>query len=112
MTVLRPAQGWQIERIATHPGAVLSEDFLLPLHMSVNQLAIETGMPPSRVGEILHGRRSISSDTALRLGRLLGTSPEFWLNLQSAHNLSKTRLEMESTILRDIQPLNPKAVEA
>jgi addiction module HigA family antidote len=69
-------------------------------------------MPATRVGEILHGRRGISTDTALRLARYFGTSPEFWLNLQAAHDLSKARLELEKVIERDVEPLKLDAIGA
>lgn len=104
MPIKRPATGWRVERPTTHPGTVLREDFLIPMEISANHLALQTRMPATRVGEILHGRRSITTDTALRLSRYFGTSAEFWLNLQSAHDLSKARLEIESTILRDVEP--------
>ncbi len=80
--------------------------------MSANHLALRTRMPATRVGEILHGRRSVSTDTALRLARFFGTSAEFWLNLQAAHDLSKARLERESAIERDIEPLKLEAINA
>jgi addiction module HigA family antidote len=80
--------------------------------ISANRLALRTRMPATRVGEILHGRRGISADTALRLARYFGTSPEFWLNLQAAHDLSKARLELEKTIERDVQPLKMEAMGA
>jgi len=66
-------------------------------------------MPPTRVGEILHERRSVSPDTALRFARFFGTSAEFWLNLQAAHDLSKARCEHESTIKREIKPIKMKS---
>lgn len=105
MTVVRPASGWRIEGVTTHPGVILNEDFLKPLGMSAHHLALRTRMPPTRVGEILHERRGVSPDTALRLARYLGTSAEFWLNLQAAYDLSKARLELESSIERDVEPL-------
>jgi addiction module HigA family antidote len=79
--------------------------------ISANQLALRTRMPATRVGEILHGRRGISADTALRLARYFGTSPEFWLNLQAAHDLSKARLELEKVIERDVEPLKLEAMQ-
>ncbi len=109
MTIMRPAAGWRVARVTTHPGAVLSEDFLKPMGISANHLALRTRMPPTRVGEILHERRGVSPDTALRLARYFGTSAEFWLNLQAAHDLSKARLELESTIERDVEPLQLEA---
>ena len=110
MTIGRPASGWRIKRVTTHPGVVLREDFLTPLGMSANQLALQTRMPPTRVGEILHARRSVSPDTALRLARFFGTSAEFWLNLQAAHDLSKARFELESSIKREIKPIKLKSL--
>jgi addiction module HigA family antidote len=110
MTIRRPVSGWNIEGITTHPGVVLSEDFLAPMGISANHLAMRTRMPATRVGEILHGRRGISTDTALRLARYFGTSAEFWLNLQAAHDLSKARLELQKTIERDVEPLKLDAM--
>jgi addiction module HigA family antidote len=89
---------------------VLSEDFLVPMGISANHLAMRTRMPATRVGEILHGRRGISTDTALRLTRFFGTSAEFWLNLQAAHDLSKARLELQKMIERDVEPLKLDAM--
>jgi addiction module HigA family antidote len=112
MTITKPATGWRPERVTTHPGTILREDFMVPLGMSANHLALRTRMPPTRVGEILHGRRGVSTDTALRLARYFGTSAEFWLNLQAAHDLSKARLELESAIERDVEPLQREAIGA
>ena len=100
----------EFEGITTHPGVVLSEDFLVPMGISANHLAMRTRMPATRVGEILHGRRGISTDTALRLARFFGTSAEFWLNLQAAHDLSKARLELQKMIERDVEPLKLDAM--
>ncbi len=110
MTIRRPVTGWHVADITTHPGVVLREDFLAPMRISANHLALRTRMPATRVGEILHGRRGVSTDTALRLARYFGTSAEFWLNLQAAHDLSKARRELEKTIERDVEPLNPEAM--
>lgn len=70
-----------------HPGEHLLEDFLKPLGMSRNEVAREIRVPPQRISEIVQGRRSITADTALRLARFFGTTPEFWLNLQSRYDL-------------------------
>ena len=105
MTIERPATGWRVQAVTTHPGVILQEEFLKPMAISANQLALRTSMPPTRVGEIVHGRRSVSPDTALRLARYFGTSAEFWLNLQSAYNLSKARKELERAIERDVEPM-------
>ncbi|ADW70644.1 HigA family addiction module antitoxin [Granulicella tundricola] len=101
----RPTTGWRIQGITTHPGAVLREDFMAPIALTANQLALRTRMPATRIGEILHERRSVSPDTALRLARCFGTSPEFWLNLQAAHDLSKARLASETIIEKEVEPL-------
>jgi addiction module HigA family antidote len=67
-----------------HPGETIREDFLKPLGMSVNKLALELRVPATRMAEIAHGRRGISADTALRLARYFNTTPKFWLNLQAS----------------------------
>jgi addiction module HigA family antidote len=69
-------------------------------------------MPATRIGEILHERRAVSPDTALRLARFFGTSAEFWLNLQAAHNLSKIRCESGRAIQREVEPLERDAISA
>jgi len=91
-------------RITTHPGEVLRKEFLEPLGLSVNALAIALRVPATRIGAIVKEQRSVSADTALRLGRFFGTSPEFWINLQSMHDLTKTRLQSGKLIERDVRP--------
>ena len=103
MTINRPASGWNLTRVTTHPGEMLREEFLLPLGMSQNALAMKIRVPATRIGEIVHGKRAISPDTALRLARFFGNSPEFWLNLQQMHDLSKARLESGAAIERDVE---------
>jgi addiction module HigA family antidote len=71
-----------------HPGEILTEEFLAPIAVTKNQLAIALGVPASRIDQIAKGRRSISADTAVRLALYFGNSPEFWLNLQSSYDLS------------------------
>ena len=70
-----------------HPGEVLLHDFLDGLGLSQYRLAHDITVPPRRINEIVHGKRAISADTALRLARYFGTSPQFWLNLQSRYDL-------------------------
>jgi addiction module HigA family antidote len=70
-----------------HPGETLREDFLKPLGLSANRLSIELRVPVTRVNDILLGRRAISADTALRLARYFGTTPQFWTNLQANYDL-------------------------
>lgn len=91
-------------RVTTHPGEVLSEEFLKPLGMSVNALALALRVPATRIGAIVKGERSVTADTALRLARFFGTSPEFWMNLQAMHDLTKARLENGTAIERDVRP--------
>jgi addiction module HigA family antidote len=106
MTIDRPATGWKLQRVTTHPGEMLREEFLIPLGISQNALAIKLRVPATRIGEIVKGKRAITPDTALRLARFFGNSPEFWLNLQQMHDLSKARLELKKTIERDVEVFN------
>jgi addiction module HigA family antidote len=82
-------------RLRSHPGEILREEFLEPLGMSARALATEIGVPPNRLTEIAAGRRTVSADTAIRLGRYFGTDPRFWLNLQAAYDLSKAQAEVD-----------------
>jgi antitoxin HigA-1 len=91
-------------RVTTHSGDVLSEEFLKPLGMSVNALALALRVPATRIGAILKGERSVTADTALRLARFFGTSAEFWITLQATHDLTKARMESGGTIERDMRP--------
>jgi addiction module HigA family antidote len=91
-------------RVTTHPGEVLSEEFLKPLGLSVNALAIALRVPATRIGAIVKGERSVTADTALRLARFFGTSAEFWITLQATHDLTKTRLQSGVAIKRDVRP--------
>jgi len=90
---------------AITPGEILAEEFLHPLGLSQNQLARAIDVPVARVNDIIHGRRGISADTALRLGRLFGTTAEFWLNLQSRHDLKVARQAKGAQIERSVAPL-------
>jgi addiction module HigA family antidote len=91
-------------RVTTHPGEILAEEFLKPLGLSVNALAMALRVPATRIGAIVKGERSVTADTALRLARFFGTSPEFWINLQAMHDLTKTWRESGSAIERDVNP--------
>ena len=91
-------------RVTTHPGDVLNEEFLRPLDMSVKALAMALRVPATRIGAIVKGERSVTADTALRLARFFGTSPEFWMNLQAMHDLTKARRESGGKIRRDVRP--------
>jgi addiction module HigA family antidote len=87
-----------------HPGEVLMEDFIKGFGITQNRLAVAIGVPPRRINEIVHGKRSITADTALRLARYLGTSAQFWLNLQDQYNLDIEEDQIQAE-LDAIQPL-------
>lgn len=87
-----------------HPGRTISEDVLKPLGMSVNALARQLHIPATRLNEIVRARRGISADTALRLARYLGTTPQFWLNLQSAYDLKMAESEKGGAIRQQVHP--------
>ncbi len=90
-----------------HPGEVLKEEFLIPLGMSTNSLAVHIGVPSQRMYEIIAGKRGISMDTALRLARLFGTSHEFWLGLQDLHELQAAEDQgLLERIAREVRPLH------
>jgi antitoxin HigA-1 len=80
------------ERIATHPGEVLLEEYIKPLALTQAALAKELGISTNRLNELVKGKRGITADTALRLSRRFRTSAEFWMNLQSAYELTEARL--------------------
>ena len=83
-----------------HPGEILLEEFLAPLEISQYRLAATIGVPARRINEIVHGKRSITPDTALRLSRALGTSDRFWLNLQNRYDLDVALLGHEAELDR------------
>ncbi len=87
-----------------HPGEILAEEFLAPLEISQNRLAVAIGVPPRRINEIVHGKRRITADTALRLARYFGTTDRFWLNLQNRFDL-ETEKDQLGTALDRIEPL-------
>src|SRR5262245_30840088 len=91
-------------RVTTHPGEVLSEEFLVPLGMSVHALALALRVPATRIGAVVKGGRAVTADTALRLSRFFGTSAEFWMNLQAMHDLTKARMQSGREIERDVRP--------
>src|SRR3954467_8340899 len=95
-----------------HPGEVLLEEFLKPLDISQYRLAKSMSVPPRRVNEIVLGKRSVSADTALRLGRYFGTSEQFWLNLQTEYDLDVEKdrlgLRLESEVVQLFPPEQKK----
>jgi addiction module HigA family antidote len=88
-----------------HPGEVLLEDFLKPLGISQYRLAKEMKVYPRKINEIVHGKRAVTADTALRLSRYFGTSAELWMNLQALYDLEKTRDEIEEQLEKEVTPL-------
>src|SRR3989442_12024072 len=88
-----------------HPGEILREDFMKPLGISMNKMAIDLNVPVTRIAEIVHERRGITPDTALRLGRSFNTSARFWLNAQSAYELEAAQDELRRTMERDASTL-------
>jgi antitoxin HigA-1 len=91
-------------RVTTHPGEVLREEFLGPLGLTVNALATALRVPANRIGGIVKGERSVTPDTAIRLGRYFGTTAEFWLNLQTMHDLTTAQVEHGAEIDQDVRP--------
>jgi antitoxin HigA-1 len=87
-----------------HPGEVLMEEYLEPLGVTQHRLAIAIGVPPRRINEIVHGKRRITADTALRMARYFGTSERFWMNLQGRYDLEVERDRLVDT-LEEITPL-------
>jgi len=89
----------------THPGEVLMEEFLRPMGISQYRLAKDISVPPRRINEIVHGDRCITADTALRLGRYFGVSPQFWLNLQSHFDLAQEEDRIGDRLAREVHAL-------
>ncbi|MEJ2588232.1 MAG: HigA family addiction module antitoxin [Deltaproteobacteria bacterium] len=81
-----------------HPGEILIEDFLAPMGISQYRLAKDMSVPPRRINEIVHGKRSITADTALRLGKFFNMSPQFWMNLQTRYDLEITEDLLEDRL--------------
>ncbi len=90
-------------RVKTHPGEVLREEFMIPLGLSARALGEAIGVPANRLSEIARCRRDVSADTAIRLGRYFDNDPRFWLNLQTAHDLSK------AAVMHDYSRISPHA---
>jgi len=88
---------------SVRPGKILLEEFLKPMGISQTKLALVIGVPPRRINEIVQGKRRISPDTALRLGRYFGTSPYFWLNLQMDYDLDIAEYKLGEKLKRDIR---------
>ena len=92
-----------------HPGEILSAEFLAPKGISQSQAARAIGVPPRRINEICLGKRGITPDTALRLGRYFGVAAEFWMNLQQRHDLEVRRHQIAKELNRSIRPHSTRA---
>ncbi|MDX2312849.1 MAG: HigA family addiction module antitoxin [Gammaproteobacteria bacterium] len=87
-----------------HPGEILREEFLKPMGISINRLARDIVVPPGRISEIVNGKRGITADTALRLARFFGTSPEVWLGLQAEYDLRVAKQAIGEEIEKRVHP--------
>ncbi len=103
MSIMRPEGGWVITRPPVHPGEMLREEFLKPLGISIDGLALELHVPVTRISQIVNERRGITADTALRLAQHFGTSADFWMNLQKDYELLLTRKKSLRTIERQVR---------
>ena len=88
-----------------HPGEILMDEFLHPMGISQYRLAKDISVPPRRINEIVHGKRSITADTALRLGRFFTMSPQFWLNLQNRYDLEITEDQLDNRLDKEVHVL-------
>jgi addiction module HigA family antidote len=88
-----------------HPGEVLLEEFLKPMALSQHQLALMMRVAPQKFNDIVHGKRGITAETALRLARVLGTTPEFWMGLQSQYDLETVQEALGSRLQKEVTPL-------
>ncbi len=92
-----------------HPGEILLEEFLKPMGISQYRLAKDISVSPRRINEIVHGKRAITADTALRLGRFFGMAPQFWLNLQNRYDLEVTEDMLVGRLDKEVHALNSHA---
>ena len=86
-----------------HPGEILLEDFLKPMNISQYYVAKSIGVPPRRINEIVHGKRAITADTALRLGRFFNMEAQFWMNLQSRYDLEVAKENLSERLEKEVQ---------
>jgi addiction module HigA family antidote len=97
---------------AIHPGEILRAEFMEPLQLSMNRLALDLRVPVTRIAEIVHERRGITPDTALRLARYFNTSAAFWMNLQTAYDLEVAEDKLSRTIEREVRPASMAAANS
>ncbi len=91
--------------LPVHPGEVLLEDFMKPLGLSQYRVAVDIGVSPLRINQIVHGKRAITADTALRLARYFGTTPGIWLRLQARYDLEVAQEQLAERIVREVKVL-------
>lgn len=94
-----------------HPGEILFLEFMEPLGLSQNRLAVALGVPPRRINEIVNGKRGITADTAVRLATYFGTTEQFWMNLQSQFELESVHATTRRSIIKDIRPHDRKRMQ-
>jgi len=93
--------------VPIHPGEILNEDFLLPIGISQYRLAKDTSVPPRRINEIVHGKRAVTANTALRLSKYFGTSERFWLNIQATYDLEMEKDRLGKRLEQEVQVYSP-----
>jgi antitoxin HigA-1 len=98
--------------VRPHPGEILFEEYMQPMALSANALALALRVPANRILDIAKQKRGVTADTAMRLARYFNTSAQFWLNMQQSHDLSKARLEVGAKIERDVNPRELAGQEA
>jgi antitoxin HigA-1 len=95
-----------------HPGEILQEEFLKPLGLSMNALALDLHVPVTRIADIVHERRAVTPETALRLAQYFNTTPEFWVNLQARFELESVTDREHEKVSREVQPLAARTADA
>ena len=93
------------KREPVHPGEILHEEFMIPLKLSMNKMAMDLRVPVTRIADIIHQRRGITADTALRFARYFQNAPVFWVNLQTRYDLEVAKDEIAGKVARDVRPL-------
>ena len=94
-----------------HPGEILRAEFMVPLGLSMNKMAMALRVPVTRIADIVNERRGITADTALRFARYFNNAPAFWMNLQTCYDLEVAEDEIAAQVVRDVQPLETVARE-
>jgi addiction module HigA family antidote len=100
------------KRKPVHPGEILREEFMIPFKLSMNRMAMDLRVPVTRIADIIHERRGITADTALRFARYFRNAPVFWMNLQTRFDLEVAEDEIAAKVARDVRPLEVPANQA